>query len=146
MLLQIAASVDFLLQTALIEKFITTSMVESRRMKARNSSVEKQSFAPRELQLLGYIITHKLFAHMRHPHSSHHFADEVLITRECWLSLAWRLVPYALNAWERSWGAETLAAMLELPHYALELLVVLPLVQVRIQCDEGPEIGLRKTW
>ena len=58
-------------------------------------------------------------------------ADESLITRECWLSMLWRLVPYALNAWERSWGTETLAAMLELPHYALELLVVLPLVQVQ---------------
>ena len=35
-----------------------------------------------------------------------------------------------LNNWEQQWGAECSSMLFELPHYALELLVVLPLVQV----------------
>lgn len=37
-----------------------------------------------------------------------------------------------LNNWEQQWGAECSSMMFELPHFAVELLVVLPCVQV---CD-----------
>ena len=33
--------------------------------------------------------------------------------------------------WEQQWGAECSSMLFELPHFALELLVVLPCVQVR---------------
>ena len=49
--------------------------------------------------------------------------------RESFVSLAWRMVPYWLNNWEQRWGAECSSMMFELPHFALELLVVLPSVQ-----------------
>ena len=39
-------------------------------------------------------------------------------------------VAVQLNNWEQQWGAECSSMLFELPHYALELLVVLPLVQV----------------
>ena len=55
---------------------------------------------------------------------------EEVVTRESFISVAWRLVPYWLNAWEQAWGAESASMMFELPHFAAELLVVLPVVQV----------------
>ncbi len=36
-----------------------------------------------------------------------------------------------LNNWEQQWGAECSSMVFELPHVALELLVVLPCAQVR---------------
>ena len=69
-------------------------------------------------------------------------AGEEIITKESFLSIAWRLIPYWLSRWESQWGAECSSMLFELPHYALELLVVLPLVQVRaaqtcVSCQTG---------
>ncbi|PRW60537.1 hypothetical protein C2E21_1293 [Chlorella sorokiniana] len=55
---------------------------------------------------------------------------EEVVTRESFVSIAWRLVPYWLNQWEQQWGAECSSMLFELPHFALELLVVLPCVQI----------------
>ena len=52
------------------------------------------------------------------------------MTKDSFLSICWRLIPYYLNNWEQDWGAECSSMMFELPHFALELLVVLPSVQV----------------
>ncbi|KAL4855121.1 hypothetical protein ACK3TF_004343 [Chlorella vulgaris] len=54
---------------------------------------------------------------------------EEVVTRESFISIAWRLVPYWMNQWEQQWGAECSSMLFELPHFALELLVVLPCVQ-----------------
>ena len=53
------------------------------------------------------------------------------MTKESFISVCWRLIPYWLNNWEQQWGAECSSMMFELPHFAMELLVVLPCVQVR---------------
>jgi hypothetical protein len=42
-----------------------------------------------------------------------------------------RVVPYCLNNWERGWGAECTSLLYDLPHFAVEFWVVLPLTQVR---------------
>lgn len=55
---------------------------------------------------------------------------EEVVTKESFVSILWRLIPYWLNNWEQQWGAECSSMLFELPHYALELLVVLPLVQI----------------
>ena len=55
---------------------------------------------------------------------------EEVVTKESFVSIVWRLIPYWLNNWEQQWGAECSSMLFELPHYALELLVILPLVQV----------------
>ncbi|KAI3429895.1 hypothetical protein D9Q98_010206 [Chlorella vulgaris] len=55
---------------------------------------------------------------------------EEVVTRESFISIAWRLVPYWMNQWEQQWGAECSSMLFELPHFALELLVVLPCVQI----------------
>lgn len=55
---------------------------------------------------------------------------EEAVTRESFVSIAWRLIPFWLNRWESSFGAECSSILFELPHFALELLVVLPLVQI----------------
>lgn len=55
-----------------------------------------------------------------------------MVTKECFISVCWRLIPYFLNNWEKQWGAECSSMMFELPHFALELLVVLPTVQVSL--------------
>jgi hypothetical protein len=55
---------------------------------------------------------------------------EEAVTRESFVSIAWRLVPFWLNRWESSFGDEVSSIIFEIPHFALELLVVLPLVQV----------------
>jgi hypothetical protein len=44
------------------------------------------------------------------------------------------LIPYWLNNWEQQWGAECSSMMFELPHFAVELLVILPCVQVTTCC------------
>lgn len=53
-----------------------------------------------------------------------------MVTKESLVSFCWRLIPYWLNSWEQQWGAECSSVMFELPHFAMELLVVLPCVQV----------------
>lgn len=60
---------------------------------------------------------------------------EDVVTKGSFVSIGWRLVPYFLNNWEKQWGAECSSMLFELPHYALELLVVLPLVQVCPSCE-----------
>lgn len=55
---------------------------------------------------------------------------EEVVTKESLVSFCWRLIPYWLNSWEQQWGAECSSVMFELPHFALELLVVLPCVQI----------------
>ncbi len=57
---------------------------------------------------------------------------EEVVTKESFVSICWRLIPYWLNNWEQQWGAECSSMMFELPHFAVELLVVLPCVQVRL--------------
>lgn len=59
-------------------------------------------------------------------------AGEEVVTKESFVSVCWRLIPYWLNNWEQQWGAECSSMMFELPHFAIELLVVLPCVQVRL--------------
>lgn len=59
---------------------------------------------------------------------------EEVVTKESFISICWRLIPYWLNNWEQQWGAECSSMMFELPHFAVELLVILPCVQVRIEC------------
>ena len=56
------------------------------------------------------------------------------MTKESFISVCWRLIPYWLNNWEQQWGAECSSMMFELPHFAMELLVVLPCVQVCAIC------------
>lgn len=55
---------------------------------------------------------------------------EEAVTRESFISVGWRLVPFWLNRWESNFGAECSSILFELPHFSLELLVVLPLVQI----------------
>ncbi len=58
-------------------------------------------------------------------------AGEEVVTKESFISICWRLIPYWLNNWEQQWGAECSSMMFELPHFAVELIVILPCVQVR---------------
>jgi len=55
---------------------------------------------------------------------------EEVITRESFMAIGWRLIPFWLNRWESTFGAECSSILFELPHFAVELLVVLPLVQI----------------
>ncbi|KAJ9531640.1 hypothetical protein QJQ45_021763 [Haematococcus lacustris] len=55
---------------------------------------------------------------------------EEVVTRESFVSICWRLIPYWLNNWEQQWGAECSSMMFELPHFAIELLIILPCVQI----------------
>jgi len=55
---------------------------------------------------------------------------EEVVTKESFISICWRLIPYWLNNWEQQWGAECSSMMFELPHFAVELLVILPCVQI----------------
>jgi len=55
---------------------------------------------------------------------------EEAIPRECFISILWRLIPFWLNKWESNFGAECSSILFELPHFALELLVILPMVQI----------------
>ena len=62
---------------------------------------------------------------------------EEVVTKESFVSVCWRLIPYWLNNWEQQWGAECSSMMFELPHFAIELLVVLPCVQVISTWQQG---------
>lgn len=55
---------------------------------------------------------------------------EEAIPRECFVSIIWRLIPFWLNKWESNFGAECSSILFELPHFAVELLVILPSVQI----------------
>jgi hypothetical protein len=57
-------------------------------------------------------------------------AGEEVVTRESFISICWRLIPYWLNAWEQQWGAECSSMTFELPQFAVELLIILPCVQI----------------
>lgn len=50
--------------------------------------------------------------------------------RESFISIGWRLIPYWLNNWEQQWGAECSSMMFELPQFAVELIIILPCVQI----------------
>ena len=63
---------------------------------------------------------------------------EEVVTKESFISVCWRLIPYWLNNWEQQWGAECSSMMFELPHFAIELLVVLPCVQVTLMSPQQP--------
>lgn len=52
------------------------------------------------------------------------------MTRDSFISVCWRLVPYWLNNWEQNWGTECSSMLFEVPRFAVELLVILPCVQV----------------
>lgn len=105
---------------------------------------------------------------------------EEVVSRESFISICWRLIPYGLNKWEQQvrhtpvpclrpptwlfaqllpalcaykracctrtchamprapqWGAECSSMMFELPHFAVELLVVLPCIQVGAASASG---------
>lgn len=71
---------------------------------------------------------------------------EDAIARESLLSVAWRLVPFWLNRWESSFGAECSSIVFELPHFATELLIVLPLTQIlagRLRIVGHPHMQVR---
>ncbi len=79
---------------------------------------------------------------------------EDAIPRECFVSVIWRLVPFFLNKWEADFGAECSSILFELPHFATELLVILPSVQLvatrlrvlaRPPMFRGPD-ALRARW
>ncbi len=44
---------------------------------------------------------------------------EEAVTRESFISIGWRLIPYWLNNWEQQWGAEVSSMTFELPHFAV---------------------------
>ncbi|MEW5308759.1 MAG: hypothetical protein WDW38_000693 [Sanguina aurantia] len=70
---------------------------------------------------------------------------EEQVTRDAFLSIAWRLLPYYLNNWEKQWGAESSSMLFEMPHYALELLVILPCIQVlcgRMRILAVPQVNI----
>lgn len=72
---------------------------------------------------------------------------EDAVARESFISIAWRLIPFFLNRWESSFGAECSSILFELPHFSLELLVVLPLVQIiagRLRIVAHPHIQPRR--
>ncbi|CAD7698420.1 unnamed protein product [Ostreobium quekettii] len=55
---------------------------------------------------------------------------EEVVTKDSFISVCWRLVPYWLNNWEQNWGTECSSMLFEVPRFALELLVILPCVQI----------------
>lgn len=55
---------------------------------------------------------------------------EEVVTKDSFISVCWRLVPYWLNNWEQNWGTECSSMLFEVPRFAMELLVILPCVQV----------------
>ena len=57
-------------------------------------------------------------------------SGEEVVTRESFISIGWRLIPYWLNNWEQQWGAECSSMMFELPQFAVELVIILPCVQI----------------
>jgi len=74
------------------------------------------------------------------------FPAEEAIPRECFVSIVWRLIPFWLNKWESNFGAECSSILFELPHFATELLVILPLVQIlagRMRIIANPHVRIR---
>ena len=61
-----------------------------------------------------------------------------MVTKDSFISILWRLIPYWLNNWEQQWGSECNSMMFELHHFALELLVILPCIQVRSNFSTMP--------
>jgi hypothetical protein len=57
---------------------------------------------------------------------------EEYIDHEALQTVFIRLIPYWFNNWEQQWGVECSSLLFELPHFAIELLVILPMVQVRL--------------
>ena len=57
---------------------------------------------------------------------------EEAIEEEVLKAVVWRMVPYWFNNWEQRWGVEASSMIYALPHFAVEFLVLLPLVQVCI--------------
>lgn len=55
---------------------------------------------------------------------------EEVVTKDSFISVCWRLVPYWLNNWEQNWGTECSSMLFEVPRFAMELLVILPCVQI----------------
>ncbi|GBF89171.1 hypothetical protein Rsub_01888 [Raphidocelis subcapitata] len=69
---------------------------------------------------------------------------EEAVTWESFVSVCWRLVPYHLNQWEAKWGVEVSSMMFELPHFATELLIVLPFAQIlvgRMKILASPQVS-----
>eukprot|EP00210_Caulerpa_lentillifera_P006184 g5908.t1 len=68
---------------------------------------------------------------------------EEVVTRDSIVSVCWRLVPYWLNNWEQNWGTECSSMLFEVPRFAMELLVILPCVQIvaaRLKILVAPQI------
>lgn len=55
---------------------------------------------------------------------------EEVVTKDSFISVIWRLVPYWMNNWEQNWGTECSSMLFEVPRFAIELLVILPCVQI----------------
>lgn len=55
---------------------------------------------------------------------------EEYIDHEALQTVFIRLIPYWFNNWEQQWGVECSSLLFELPHFAVELLIILPMVQV----------------
>jgi len=45
-------------------------------------------------------------------------AGEEVVTRDSFICIGWRMIPYWLNNWEQQWGAECSSMMYELPQFA----------------------------
>ncbi|PNW80246.1 hypothetical protein CHLRE_08g383800v5 [Chlamydomonas reinhardtii] len=70
---------------------------------------------------------------------------EEAVTRESFVSICWRLIPYWLNNWEQQWGAEVSSMTFELPHFAVELLIILPCCQIicsRLKVLVTPQVNV----
>lgn len=68
---------------------------------------------------------------------------EEVVTKDSIVSVCWRLVPYWLNNWEQNWGTECSSMLFEVPRFAMELLVILPCVQIvaaRLKILVAPQI------
>ncbi|KXZ41740.1 hypothetical protein GPECTOR_299g810 [Gonium pectorale] len=70
---------------------------------------------------------------------------EEAVMRESFISICWRLIPYWLNNWEQQWGAEVSSMTFELPHFAVELLIILPCCQIicsRLKVLVTPQVNV----
>ena len=81
------------------------------------------------------------------------YPEEGVPLSDTMLCVVWRLLPYWLNNWERRWGAECSSLLFEVQHFATELGLILPCVQVLtarlkllafIQPVQGMPIALRR--
>ena len=55
---------------------------------------------------------------------------EEVVEEGVWRAILFRMVPYWFNNWDQQWGVEASSMLYALPHFSLEFLVLLPLVQV----------------